>query len=172
MTSQKHNRILGAASIGILIAAMLIALGLGGCAPRVKTVTDLPTGVSQQSVQQWDAAVANLHKIAATTSTIRKVMTQLHIDGVFPDEPYAKALRSIANVDILEGNAAHLLEQTPKTFGLTQKQFVDANMNAILGELRQAVPEGVLGIKNPDSQKQVNTLLAELTATVNLVLAL
>jgi hypothetical protein len=156
----------------LAFTASALALAALGCAPRVKNVTNLPAGVTQTQVQAWDSAVADLHKVAATTSTLRQSVIAIHAQGLFPDAKYAETLRAIVNVEVLEINAANFLQKTPNTFGETQKQFVTAQMNAILQELRQAIPEGLLAVKNANSQKQLNTLLAEVQAAVNLVLAL
>ena len=173
-TSEKALRRLIAIWTGaVVIIALLVAWELGGCAARVTTVTDLPAGVTQQQAQSWDSAVANLHKIAATTSTLRQAVIGLNRSGAFPDSPaYVKTLQVIANADVLELNAVNFLKKTPKEFGGTQRQFVDAQIRAMLTELNDINAEGLTGIKNPDAQKQVSSLLAEIIAGANLVLAL
>jgi hypothetical protein len=168
---KKNRAVFGA--IGLTVSLLAVAWLMGACAPRVKTVTNLPAGVTQQQAQQWDSAVATLHKIASTTSTLRKTVIQLHDQGIFPDSPaYAETLRIIANADVLELNAANFLKKTPSEFGLTQKQFISAQMQAMIGELNQINSEGLLGIKNSAAQKQVSGLLTELTAAAQLILAL
>lgn len=151
----------------------LFAAGaVGGCAARVKNVTNLPPGVTLKQVQDWDAAVGNLHKIATVTSTLRQTVIGLNRAGVYGDsKAYIASLRAIAKVDQLQIDAANFLQPMPATFGEAQKAKLRDFMGQIAAEINTLNTQGILGIKNPDSQRQVTQLIAEITAAVNLVLA-
>src|SRR5271166_775156 len=156
----------------ILIVALAV-VSYGGCAARVKTVTNLPPGVTMQQAQNWDSAVANLHKIASTVSTFRQTLTDLHAAQyqgapVLSDAYYSEALRMIGNVDRLELSAEVVLRQSPQNFSLTAKQQVGIYVQQISTELQQLNAAGATGIKNPKSLQQVNQLLGEVTAIVAL----
>jgi len=161
----------------LLVVVVLGAVFFSGCAARVKNVTNLPPGVTLQQAQTWDAAVANLHKIASTVSTFRQTLTDLHAaqyDGkpVLSNEYYSEALRMIGNVDRLELSAEVVLRQSPQNFSLTAKQQVGIYVQQIATELNQLNAAGVTGIKNPKSLQQVNNLLGEVSSIVALILAL
>jgi hypothetical protein len=159
------------------ICVVLLACCLTGCAARVKNVTNLPPGVTQQQAQTWDSAVANLHKIASTVSTFRKALTDLHsatYNGapVLADAYYADALQTIARIDQAELSAEAVLRQTPQNFTLTTKQQVGTLVQQISTELQHLNTTGATGIKNPKSLTEVNNLLGEVSSIVALILAL
>ncbi len=156
-----------------VLLAVFLACALAGCAARVKNVTGLPAGVTQQQAQNWDAAVANLHKIAATTSSIRQAVIGLRNAGAFPnDAAYAGALQGVARIDQVQLAASDLLKQQPQAFGQPQKQQIALYMNLITGDLEKLNAAGTTGVKNPDTAKQLNDLLSSLANLVKITLAL
>ncbi len=155
-----------------LLPYLLTSLLLFGCASRVKNVTNLPPGVTQAEVQAWDSEVAALHKVASITTSVRQGVIALENAGVFPDTvAYVNTLRAIANIDQLEQNASNYLRQNQKTFGLPQQAHVRAMLNAIAGEVKSMNDTGLAGIKNADKRKDVDALITELTAAMNLALS-
>lgn len=160
----------GRKTLAILFSGIL---ALAGCGARVKTVTDLPTNVTMQQAKDWDTAIADLHKIADTVTTLRKTVIAARNAGAIPDDvAYTELLRGIGNVDVLELNAKNLLEKTPKAFSASEKQFLQMQMNSILDELKQVNTQGTTGIKNQQSLSTINGIISELQATANLVLNL
>lgn len=160
-----------------ILLSIALACSLTGCAARVKNVTNLPPGVTMQQAQSWDAAVADLHKIASTVSTLRKAVTDLHgaqYDGkpVLSDVYYAEALRILGNADMLELAAEGVLRKSPQNFSADTKTQVAFYAQQISTELQQLNAAGATGIKNPTSLQQVNNLVGELASIVSLVLAL
>lgn len=150
-----------------------VAIGSSGCAPRVKNVTSLPAGVSQKQAQDWDAAVADLHRIATTVSTIRQAVVDVRDAGTFPnDEVYADVLRGLGHMAQLELSAENVLRQSPQNFSQSAKDQVRSYTVQISAEVEKLNAAGVTGIKNPKSVDRVNKLLAELTGVVKLVIAL
>jgi len=95
-----------------------------GCAARQKTITNLPAGVTLTQVQAWDSAVANLDKIASSTTAARQAIITLHTQGVIPDGvTYGKILTALAKIDQGEISAAAFLKAYPNTWspGLATK---------------------------------------------------
>lgn len=162
------------------IVATLIVLGvvggimiLTGCAARVKTVTDLPAGVTQTQAQQWDTAVANLHKIATVTSTLRTSVIALNKAGTFPDgAAYATALQTIQKIDQIQLAASAVLRQAPQNFDAPTKTKIADYMQQISAQIATLNTQGVTGIKDPAGVQSINSMINDLSAAASLVLAL
>jgi phospholipase/lecithinase/hemolysin len=152
------------------LAVAVLALALNGCAARVAHVTNLPAGVTEQQAKNYDAAVAGLHKIAATNSALRKSLISLR--GVFDDRTYGITLLALAKIDEAELSASAYLRDAPEYFGDTQKQRIADIFSNVANQIQALNTEGITGIKDPETLKQVNGLISELTAGVNLVIAL
>jgi len=158
----KKRKLLG---VFLIFAA---GAGAASCASRIQHVTDLPPGVTEQQVKDWDAEVAALHKIASATSSIRQAVIDLHNAGAFPDSPaYIKVLQSIGKVDQLEQAAAEYLQQTPKTFGQPQKDKVKALVAQIGNELNDLANLNYFGTGTKARQ-----YIGEALAAFNLALTL
>jgi len=171
--AKKHEWIAGIAMVLMVAAFMAAIMIFAGCAARIKTVTDLPAGVTLQQAQSWDSAVANLHKIATATSTLRQAVIALNKSGVFPDGPaYASTLNAIVKIDQLQLAASTLLRQAPQNFGAPVKAQVADYVQQISAQLSLLNTQGVTGIKNTSSQQQIAQLISEISAAVQLVLAL
>jgi hypothetical protein len=151
---------------------LITSLLLFGCAARVKNVTNLPPGVTLKEVQDWDAAVADLHKIAVTVSKAHQVLAELHEYGAATDDYYVEAIRVIGHIDQLEISAETVLRNAPQHFGAGTRLQVQSYINQVATELQHLNSLGATGIKNPKSQDKVNQLLRECTAIVGLVLSL
>jgi hypothetical protein len=165
------------------VLLLALSLALSGCAARTKNVTNLPTGVTQTQVQNWDTAVAKLHEIASTVSTLRQTViglnktTYVNAQGqtevVLPDGPnYASALRAIGKIDQLQISAANYLQGVPKNWGGSTQATVNGYIVGIQQAITDLVNQGTVGIKNSSSQSQVNQLIANLSATAQLILNL
>ncbi len=151
----------------------MFTLAACGCAARVRHVTNLPPGVTEQQAKDYDAAVGDLHKIALATSTLRQTVVDLRGAGLFPDDTaFVTALRSIAKIDEGQLAASAYLRDAPEYFAEPQKQKIRDIFASITSEIQRLNSAGVTGIKNQGSLDKVNGLIAELTAVVNLVLAL
>lgn len=170
-----------AAGIGLLIGQIIISWG---CGARVKHVTNLPPGVTEEQVKNWDSAVGALHRIAATTSTLRQTVIALNkatytepgkteAEKVIPDgKTYIGILSGIAKVDLAQINASNFLKTVPKTWSLSTQEKMRSYMKTIGDELAKMNNEGLTGIKNPSSRQQLEQLIGEIQATVGLVLSL
>jgi len=156
-----------------LLAGVFFMCTLAACSARVKNVTDLPTDVTHQQAQNWDAAVRNLHEMATMTSSIRQAIIGLRNAGAFPNnDAYAAALQGVARIDQIQLAASDLLKQQPQAFGQPQKQQIAIYMNLITGEIEKLNAAGATGTKNPDTVKQFNDLLTNLSNLVKITLAL
>ena len=173
MTKRKADVVTGIVLAIVMVAVAAAAIAFTGCAARVKTVTNLPAGVTQKQAQNWDAAVADLHKIAATTSTLRQTVILLNQKGVIPDgAAYANILTSIGRVDQLQWAGAVLLQGSPNNFSVSVQAQVNSFITSITAELQALNTAGATGIKDPASLQSVNALLGDIAAAANLELAL
>lgn len=155
------------------IVALAISLSFCGCAARVKTVTNLPPGVTQQQAQDWDAAVANLNKIADVTSALRQGLIGLNKNGGFPDGPqYILALQICGKIDEAQLAASAILKQTPNNFSASAKTQVQALMQQIAAQISTLNTQGVTGIKDPTSLKTISGLITQITSAAALILSL
>lgn len=156
-----------------VVAVLLLAVSLAGCAARQKTVTNLPAGVTMTEAQRWDAAVANLDRIASFTTSARQVVINLNRQGAFPDGPnYVTALQTLGKIDEFQLSASAVLKAAPGTFSASTKAQVQALLQQIQQQLAVLNSGGVIGIKDPSSQQQVNTLISNIAATATLILSL
>lgn len=155
----------------VLVAAL--ALSMVACGARVKNVTDLPAGVTQKSVQDYDTAVADLHKIASLTSTVRQGVVDARVAGVFPDDvAYARTLQSLGFVDGIQFDASQYLRTVPNTFGAPEKAKLQQYIVKIQAELSKLSTAGAIGIKNSDMQQTVVQSLNELVSIANLIFSI
>lgn len=155
------------------IAVLALAVCLAGCAARTKTVTDLPPGVTQQQVQAWDTAVANLDKLSQAVTTVRVTLMDLNKQGIFPDGPhYVTALQIVGKIDQLQISAASVLQQSPQNFNASTKTQVASYLTQISQQLVLLNNEGTTGIKNASSLQTVNNLIAQIPALIALIMQL
>jgi len=157
-----------------LILPFVLALSLVfcGCAAK-KTVTNLPAGVTQTQVQQWDSAVQYLNKIATVNTTLRQTVIALNKSGVIPDgKVYGDMLTAIGKIDQAQISASSFLQAYPNTWTPGLATQIQQYVNIISAQLTAITQDGLAGIKDANSQKQVTALIAEITAAANLVLAL
>jgi hypothetical protein len=142
------------------------------CAARQKTVTNLPAGVTQTQVQQWDTAVANLDKIASTTSAVRQAVIAINQVQAIPAPYYGRILTALGKIDQAQISAAAMLKAYPNTWTPGLAAQLQQYLTIISAQLTSITQDGLAGIKDANSQKQITTLIAEITAAVNLVLTL
>ena len=167
---KKQNLVIGAAFVIFLV--MGVCFVLYGCAARVKNVTDLPPGVTLSEVQQWDAEVAALHKVATVTSSLRQGVIALNQAGAFPNSPaYIAALRTVAKIDQSELAASAFLRQSPQHFGAAEKSKVAGMLHEVAVQVQSLNLQSLTGIKSSDTKKSVTLLVNDLTAAMNLALS-
>jgi hypothetical protein len=151
---------------------LCFALAFGGCAARVKTVTNLPPGVTQVQAQNWDSAVQDLSTIANVTSTARQTVIELNKSGLFPDgNNYATTLEVLGKIDQLQLSASTVLKQSPNNFNDSTKAQIRDYMQQISAQILTLNTQGVTGIKDQTSLQKVNGLIAEITGAVALILS-
>jgi len=155
------------------LLACSLTVAIAGCAARVKTVTNLPAGVTQTQVQNWDAAVADLQKIASVTTSLRQSVISLNKAGVFPDGPaYADTITGIGKIDELQIEASNYLQSVPSDWSLPTQQKILAETQQIQAILTDMTNTGIVGIKDPASQSQVATLISNIGAAAALIISL
>lgn len=167
----------------VLFCLSLLALTvLLGCAARQKNVTSLPSGVTQQQVQNWDTAVANLDKISQITSTLRQSVIALNnatvtdsggSHRIIPDgQAYASILNSIAKVDLAQMDAATFLRAQPKNWGASTQAKVKNDIALITAELQTITQQQLIAIKNPSAVGQLQQLIAQISSAAAVIVAL
>lgn len=173
MTERKERILYSAIAVFALISCMVLACALSGCPARVKNITNLPPGVTQAQVQAWDSEVATLGKIATATSALRQAVISLEKQNAFPDTvAYVKALQAVAKIDQAELAASAYLKEQPQYFGVPQKAKVQGLLNDIGAQIQGLNLQTLVGIKNPEHQKQLSAVVADLTNVVNIALSL
>jgi hypothetical protein len=156
----------------VAVLFLCFALAFGGCAARVKTVTNLPPGVTQTQAQNWDSAVQDLSVIANATSTARQTVIDLNKAGLFPDgNSYVTTLQILGKIDQLQLAASAVLKQSPGNFSDSTKAQVKDYMQQISAQILTLNTQGVTGIKDQTSLQKVNGLIATITGAVALVLS-
>jgi hypothetical protein len=165
-----------------IVWIVVVALTLSGCAARQKTVTNLPPGVTQTQVQNWDSAVANLDKIAQTVSTLRQAVITLNqttvtdasgTHKILPDgSPYITTLTAIGKIDQAEIDASNFLKAQPQNWGVDAQTKVKNEMAIIQQEIAAINAQGLTGIRNAGAQQQVQQLVNNLSSLAALILSL
>lgn len=152
---------------------LALAFLLCGCAARVKTVTNLPAGVTQAQVQKWDSAVEDLKTAAASTSSLRQAVMQLNQQGILPDgSAYTAILTDVGKADSLEAQAAVFLQSVPNDWSLPTQTKIQAYMQQIQVLLTDMVNTGAVGIKDATAQTNITSLIKTVGDTVNLIISL
>ena len=154
-------------------AVLALSLSLAGCAARVKTVTDLPAGVTQKQAQDYDAAVRYLHEMASVTSSLRQAVIGVHDAKAFAsDDAYVAMLQGLGRIDQIQLAASQMLRQAPQAFGQPQKQQIELYMQLATNEVQKLNSAAALNVKNTQSQQQLNDLISNLANLVKITLAL
>lgn len=167
-----RKRCLEGGLLFLFVAACIAGVLFAGCAARYSSVTGLPAGVTEKQAKDWDAAIANLHKIAIASSFVRQGIMDVNKATPLDKEYYGQFLGYIAKVDELQLSASALLRQRPEYFGSSEQVTIGKYASDIMAELAKLNTLGVTQIKNADSAKRMNALLADLSASAKLVLAL
>jgi hypothetical protein len=156
-----------------LLLCFTASLLLFSCAARQKNITNLPPGVTQTQVQNWDTAVANLDKISTITTALRQAVIGLRTQGVITDDKvYAAILTSLGKVTLLQVDAANFLKAQPNNWGADTQTKVKNDLALIQAELNAITQQQLAGIKNPSAQQQVQQLIAEIGSAAALIISL
>src|SRR3974390_2095526 len=139
--------------------ALAAAIAMTSCAARQSTITNLPAGVSQSQVQNWDSAVANIDRIVHTTSTIRSLVITLNQQGLLKDNAtYITMLNGIAKVDQYQIAAAQFCQSVPNTWTDDTAGKVNQYTSLIGAALDQLAKDGAAGINDSSGQQQLSQL--------------
>lgn len=173
MSSDAEGSSMSKLKLKILSGTVMAVTIIGGCAARVKMVANLPPGITSTEVVSWDAAVANLQRIAAATNGARQSVISLNRSGAFPDGPqYAAALSGIAKIDQAQIIAARFLETVPNNWGRGTQQTVTNYIAAIQAAVQEITDTGLAGIKDQNQRNTVEAFTREIAAAANLILGL
>ncbi|MGH7836490.1 MAG: hypothetical protein ACREQC_01550 [Candidatus Binataceae bacterium] len=129
--------------------------------------------MSVTAVENWDAAVANLQKVAAASSAARQAVEGLNKSGVFPDgHAYVRTLTDLGKIDQAQIAAANFLQTVPNDWGQSTQMQVQAYTQTIGALVNDLTANGTIGIKDAASQSTVKTSIDAITAAVKLILDL
>ena len=162
----------------LLVPMLCFALLSAGCAARQTAITNLPTGVTQSEVQNWDTAVKNLDIIAQSVSTARQTIVPLCTPSAANPTPvipqsYCKViLTDIGKIASAEFSADQLLEQTPSNWGTSTANQVGQYISQITTLLFDLTNNGVVGIKDAVTAQSIDALLNTIRASAVIIQAL
>jgi len=160
----------------------LAALGLalifaGGC--QHQAVTNVPAGVTVNQVQAWDSAVKDLGTIATLTHTAQQLVVTLNtttvtVNGVpqivFPSgAAYNATLTDLARIDQAQIEASEFLKTVPQNWSADTKTKIANYITTITAALADATANGLVGVKNANSQAQLQGFLNDISSTANLI---
>ena len=155
----------------------LLVLLTDGCTHQA--VTNVPTGVTVNQVQAWDSAVKDLATIATLTHTAQQLTltlntTTVRTNGVpavvFPSgAAYNATLTDLAKIDQAQIEAAEFLKTVPNDWGTSTKAQIAAYITKITAALADATANGLVGVKNTNSQQQLGQFLQDIAGTAALI---
>lgn len=160
------------------VLAVALAVSFG-CAARQSTITNLPPGVTQAQVQEWDSAIAQLHNIAIANSNLRQAVIRLHATANANGNPvlpsgqiYVDLLTAVGKVDQAENAASAFLATVPNNWNQPIKAQVAGYTAAISQALQTLTSEGTLAVKGTAQQNQVNQFIGNIAAAIQIIAAL
>jgi len=159
------------------LAIVTLAASLAGCR-HTTTVTNLPTGVTQTQVQNWDSAVRDLNVMADSIHAASQLVQTLHNTTIVSNGatsvvlPSGKAFDTLtadlAKADQAEILAAEFLKTVPNNWGQSTQTQIASYISAVTAAIADATANGLAGITNSQSQAQVAQLLQAIASTAGL----
>lgn len=157
----------------LAIACLSFTLTISGCASRVGTVTNTPTGVTQAEVKNWYQATGAFTDISTTSHNLLATIIQIHDQGNWTDKAsYETALRAIGKIDQTQIEASKFLKTVPDNWSQPTQAKVKIYTDQIAAEFQNVNSSGATGIKNPTSLQTINDLLGNGSKAVSLILSL
>ncbi len=163
---RRNTRLTQALAVALVLATVVAC-------HRKMTVTNRPANVSNAEAVDWYTAADAQKKISDTALNGEQAVEKLNKAGVFKDgEAYAKTLASFGKFAQIGKHIDSVLRQAPENFGASTKGQLAGDFAALATELDSASAEVSVGITNPDSQKEVSTLLAAIKSALSTLQAL
>jgi hypothetical protein len=157
----------------LAVAVLAFSLVFSGCAARVNHITNLPPGVSEQSVKNWYSAVGAMKKIRDIDHSLYLTVTSLRDNKVWTDDAsYTVALTSVGRLEATEIEANQFLESVPNDWSQPTQLKMQNYMNAISAAIQDLNTGGVTGIKDAGTLASVNNSIKSITVSVSLILSL
>lgn len=154
------------ASVSKLLIAIVMITGLVGCANKNQHITNLPPAVTETEVKNWYAAVGGLSQVADVTSASTKLVVQLHDTRIFEGDGYEATIRALGRIAQGGISAKQFLDTVPETFGTGTKNTLLSFADSALNELIVAEREGLAGVKNPNSQKELTAFYGSIRSAL------
>lgn len=141
-----------------------------GCHRKV-VVTDVPVGISVQSVQNWYAAVGIYKEMGEYTKQLTNATIQLR--SQFPSqEAYDKTLTGFAKADQIGIQGGLYLQSVPATWTDNTGTKVADYANQISAQIDLAVNDGLAGVKDSAAKQAVLALVGSTRLAISTAIAL
>ena len=152
----------------VVLVVLLMALAIG-CPKKPVHVTNLPPGVTETQVQNWYTAVGVVNTISRDSLAVSNALIQLNRQGVFPDgNAYAAALAAMGRIDRAGMETDTMLRKAPQNFTAAQKDLVLQFAKTASIELQNLQTQLALGIRDPNAQKTVTTVMTTLQLSISI----
>lgn len=163
---------LNSRSLGMTwLVVILLVISMSTACHRQMVVTNLPTGVTQQQVQNWYAAVGIFKMAAETTQSLTNAAISMHLD--FPDEAtYQKTLEALGNMAQIEAQAGMYLDTVPNNWNQPISTQVKNYANQLSVLAKTALTDGLAHVKNPTKVAAIKTLIDGLNLTIQTAVTL
>lgn len=157
-------------SVLVAVLAGFLMVSTVAC-HRAVHVKNVPTGVSEQSVKNWYAAVGAFKMAAETTQKLTNSAIALHSE--FPDEAsYQKTLEGLGRMAQVEAQAAQFLDTAPQNWNQPIATQIQSYANSLAGLLTTSVEDGLAHVKNPTTAAALKTTVSLLRGAIQTAAAL
>jgi hypothetical protein len=165
----KHPRV-SLVPLLLLIAVLLVTVD---ACHKKQNITNVPPGVSTNEVQSWYTATGVLQTVADTGDKGLDLVISLNRQGVFPDSPaYKQTIQSFKAIGQLGLDTKKAMEEAPQKFGQPQRDQLGDFSNKVSAELQKLTSSGLVGVKDPDSQKKITTFINLINSSLQIANAI
>lgn len=159
-----------AAFMAVVVLMFSVMMATTACTPRKVDIVNAPTPLAAEAVRNWYTATGALEVVANNSHNALQAIIQMNRAGTFPDGPaYAATMNSFMRIADAGLKASTILQKTPEMFGLEQQKTITEYLLLISTELQVITKTGLVGIKNPDSQRIVQEFIGLIQSSVNII---
>jgi hypothetical protein len=157
-------------SMGLtVLVAVLITISTA-CNKKV-TVANVPTGISQTTVQEWFQAAGAFQLGAKYTRQLTEATITLH--SQFPDElTYQKTLTAFGTASQIGIQASHYLEGVPQNWNQSIVTQVTNYLNLFAAQVQISLTDGLAHVKNQQSLASLQNTITLLQGVIKTIQAL
>jgi hypothetical protein len=156
----------------LLLSMVLTCCALTeGCGKKV-IVANAPAGVDAVAVANWYKATGAFANVADLLQQGEKALRTANSSGLLPDGTlYQNFLRGFGKMAQAQKSAAEYLKTVPQTYGQSAQVRISAYAKDILGVVQDLSNNGVLGIKDANTQRLVSQTISEINSAITFVLS-